>query len=150
MALGLVGGDTEDDVEEGDVEACEQISLGFPGPLGSASCLPFEDRGEKLGGTGGRPTELEVLVCSWEVTGLLFRVGDGIFSTITEAKLLLPCFGGERADAWGGGAALVGERKGKDGWLRSETGFSFCSGDPDRREQLERDFLGVGGACLTF
>ena len=65
-------------------------------------------------------------------------------------SLLLPCFGGERADAWGGGAALVGERKGKDGWLRSETGFSFCSGDPDRREQLERDFLGVGGACLTF
>ena len=46
MALGLVGGDTEDNVEEGDVEACEQISLGFPGPLGSASCLPFEDRGE--------------------------------------------------------------------------------------------------------
>ena len=37
MALGLVGGDTEDDVEEGDVEACEQISLGFPGPLGSSS-----------------------------------------------------------------------------------------------------------------
>lgn len=29
-------------------------------------------------------------------------------------------------------------------WLRSETWYSFCSGDPALSEQLERDFLGVG------
>lgn len=100
----------------------------------------FGRQGRKKLEDGSRPTELEVPVCSWEVTGLLFRVGGGIFSTITEAKLL-PCLGGERADAWGGGVALAGEGKGKDGWLRSETGFSLCSGDPDRRSNFERDFL---------
>lgn len=146
-----MGGDTEDDADEANVEGCGEISLGFPGPLRSASCLPLENKGEKLGGTGGRPVELEVLLCSWEIIGLLFKeVGDGVFSTFKEARLLLPCFGGEREDARGRGAALVEKGKGKDCWLRSETWFSLCSGDAARREQLERDFLGVGEVCLIF
>lgn len=96
---------------------------GLSGLLGSASCLPLEDRGEKLEGRR-QTTELEVPVCSWEVTGLLFRVGGGIFyNHRSEAATAL--FGGERADAWGGGVALAGEGKGKDGWLRSELGFPF-------------------------
>lgn len=45
---------------------------------------------------------------------------------------------------------MANKGKWKDGWLSSETWCSLCSGDPALREQLERDFLGVGGVCFTF
>ena len=51
--------------------------------------MPFQEKGEKLGGTGGRPTGLKVFVCSRERGGLFFKVGDGVFSTFKEARLLL-------------------------------------------------------------
>ena len=84
-------GDTEDDAEEADFEGCGQIFLGLPGSLRAAARLPLGDRGEELGGgTGGRPAELEVLVCRGESMGLLFKEeGDGIFSTFKETGLLL-------------------------------------------------------------
>lgn len=74
--------------------------MGFSRPLRSVSCLPFQERGEKLGGTGGRPAGLDVLVWSRESVGLLFEeVGDGVFSTFKETGLLPTCFVGERDGA---------------------------------------------------
>lgn len=62
--------------------------------------MPFQEKEEKLGGTGGRPTGLRVFVCSRERVGLFFKeVGDGVFSTFKEARLLLACFVGEREGA---------------------------------------------------
>lgn len=58
--------------------------------------MPFQEKGEKLGGTGGRPTELDVFVCSEGSIGSLFKeVGEGVFSTFKETRLLLTCFVGE-------------------------------------------------------
>lgn len=73
--------------------------LGFSGPLRSPSCLLFKEEREELGGTGGRPTELDALVCSRESIVLFFKVGDGVLSTFMEARLLLACFVGEREGA---------------------------------------------------
>jgi len=61
--------------------------------------LPFKEREGTLGGTGGRPAELNVSVCSRESIGLLFKEVGDVFSTFKEIRLLSTCFVGEREHA---------------------------------------------------
>lgn len=61
--------------------------------------MPFKEREGTVGGTGGRPIELDVSVCSRESVGLLFKEVGDVFSTFKEARLLLSCFVGEREHA---------------------------------------------------
>lgn len=90
----MMEGDTGDNADEANVEGCVYVFLGFSEPLRF-----FEEEGEELGGTGGRSAKLEALVCSRESIVPLFKeVGDGVFSTFIEARLLLTGVVGEIED----------------------------------------------------